>query len=127
VKAFFMKLLEAATADPVAAIREVLFAIAAILSVALIYAIAAGCLRPSAARFEDALFAAAISTTGLTLVRLAARPDKSQQQHRRTKPVTYTGFWLISFALCFAAVSVSALMQRIPEKIETVFWKAAVR
>lgn len=68
---------------------------------------------------EPALFAAALSSLGLGLVRLADGFEERPDYDRRRRASGYPKFWLVCFAVAFAGLIVTGLLSRLPRELET--------
>jgi hypothetical protein len=108
--------------DDRAAPGVLLFSAVVVVSIAIIALL----LATNAAREARlALLAAALSSLGLGLVRLADGFQKPPDQPSRRRNTDYPKFWLLCFAIAFAGLIAAETLQRIPAELETPWLHAA--
>jgi uncharacterized integral membrane protein len=73
----------------------------------------------SIGQVQAALFAAAISSLGLALVRLAEGFAVTVDTRKPKRDTGYGRFWLTCFALAFAGLIATDTLSRIPSEVET--------
>lgn len=76
------------------------------------------------AQVQAALFAAAISSFGLALVRLADGFAEQVDPRKPRRETRYARFWLTCFAVVFAGLILTGTLSRIPSQIETPWLRA---